>query len=378
MSRLVARRALLVVATAAALPLAKGMAQDRRELARRVDAAVVKRNTARLAVSAFRRDSIGTQVYPDTMTIAGGTVAILTTPEFLPLVRAAAGPVDSLLRYRAGSAVETLRGTVFVVRTDSAHRAHDEVLIAQRFGTAELKTQFTDATPARIAAVIEDYAQGLLGNGVPTFGLWSHAPLPVDTATDYNWSTVRAQLVTSLASVARQCYAGNLNACKVTLGLTAESDPVMSWYDSTARRAVVELWRQTTLHEASFLLEVRSPTSRCLAGSDRDCIALLRTDDYVTARTAPGSPGARSTLIQQAFAMGGAGALQRLIGNDTSSSDRLAAAAKAPFDTLLTQWLRNVRTRGSASENLTPGMAIIAIGWIIVVGALSLRISRWR
>lgn len=369
MSRLVARRAFLVVATAAALPLAEGTAQDRRELARRVDAAVVKRNTARQTLFAFRRDSIGTQVYPDTMTIAGGAVAILTTPEFLPLVRAAAGPVDSLLRYRAGSAVETLRGTVFVVRTDSSHRAHAEVLIAQRFGTAELKTQFTDATPARIAAVIEDYAQALLGNGAPTFGLWSRAPLPVDTATDYNWSTVRAQLVTSLASVAHQCYAGNLNACKVAFGVTAEPDPVLSWYDPTTRRALVEAGHQTTLG---------GPTSRCLAGSDVDCITLLRTDDYFTVRVPPGSPGARSTLIQQAFAMGGAGALQRLIANDTSPSGRLAAASKVPFDTLLTQWLRNVRTRGNASETLTPAMALVAIGWIVVVGALSLRISRWR
>ena len=369
MSSAVSRRALLMFAFATALPLTKGRAQDRRELARRVDAAVAMRNKARLAVIAFRRDSIGTPVYPDTLTIAGGAVTILTTPELLSLVRAAASSVDSMLRYRAGSAVEVLRGTVFVVRTDSSHRARGEASIAQRFGTAELKTQFAVADRARIAAVIEDYAQGLLALGAPTFGQWSHAPLPVDTATDYNWSMVRAELVTSLASVAHQCYAGNLDACKVTLGLTADPDPVMSWYDATTRRAIVQAMRQSTSS---------SSTGSCLAGSDRDCIALMRTDEYFPAKFPPSSPGARSTLIQQAFATGGPGALQRLIASDTAPSHRLAAAAKVPFDTLLAQWLRNVRTRGSASETLTPGLALIAIVWIVVIGALSLRISRWR
>ena len=74
--------------------------------------------------------------------------------------------------------------------------------------------------------------------------------------------------------------------------------------------------------------------------------------------------------------LGGAGALQRLIASDTAPSSRLAAAAKVPLDTLLAQWLHNVRTRGTAWENLTPGLALIAIVWIVAIGALSLRISR--
>jgi hypothetical protein len=369
MSSAVSRRALLLFAIVTTLPLTAGGAQDRRELARRVDAAVAMRNKARVAVATFRRDSIGISVYPDTVTIAGGTVTIVTTPELLSVVSAAGASVDSLIRYRAGSAVEALRGTVFVVKADSATRARGEAAIAQKFGTTELKTQFVVADRARIAAVIEDYAQGLLMLGAPTFNLWSHVPLPVDTATDYNWSMVRAQLVTSLASVAHRCYAGNLDACKVTLGLTSDPDPVMSWYDSTTRRATVA---------AMGALLPRSSTGSCLAGSDRNCIALLRTDDYFAARIAPASPGARSTLIQQAFAMGGPGALQRLLASDTAPSSRLAAAAKVPFDTLLAQWLHNVRTRGRASETMTPGLALIAIVWIVAIGALSLRISRWR
>ena len=121
------------------------------------------------------------------------------------------------------------------------------------------------------------------------------------------------------------------------------------------------------------------PTNRCLDGSDKECIALMRTSEHLgLSIIPPSSPGTRNTVIQQAFAMGGAGALQRLITEGTSPSERLAAAAKVPIDTLLAHWVSNVRTRGVVSETLTPGMAIIAIIWIVVIGMLSLANSRWR
>ncbi len=184
--------------------------------------------------------------------------------------------------------------------------------------------------------------------------------------------STRLQLVTSRSSVGHRCYAGDIDACKVTLGLTLEPDPVTAWYDATARRGIV--------HDAqhSAVLD-RAASARCLGGSDAACIGLIRTSNYLVNVTAsPAAPSVHATLVQQAYATGGTGVLQRLLANGTSPAERLSAAAKVPVDTLVAHWLRNVRTRGIATATFTPRIALIAVGWILAIGALALVSPRWR
>ncbi len=373
MSSMTWSRAALLVVAAIATPISQLRAQDARELARRVDSARVRRQRATDALISYRRTIASARVYPDTIAIAGGALVIITTHELLPVVRAGAASADSIVRQRAGGADSLLRGTVLAVRTDSVHRGRSEVAVVRHLKAGESADRYEPAKAAAVAGAVEDYAQAtLLSLGPPTFREWLAVPLPVDTATDFNWMSTRLQLVTSRPSVGHRCYAGDMDACKVTLGLTLEPDPVTAWYDATARRGIV--------HDAqhSAVLD-RAASARCLGGSDAACIGLIRTSNYLVNVTAsPAAPSVHATLVQQAYATGGTGVLQRLLANGTSPAERLSAAAKVPVDTLVAHWLRNVRTRGIATATFTPRIALIAVGWILAIGALALVSPRWR
>jgi len=366
-------RAALLILVAITTPIGKSRAQDTRELARRVDSAQARLQRATNALVSYRRSIADARAYSDTIAIADGALVIITTHELLPLVRAGAAIADLGLRQRVGAADSLLRGTMLAVRTDSAHRVRSQVAVVRHLTTGESADRYEPAKPAAVASAIEDYAQAtLLSLAPPTFREWLAVQLPVDTATDFNWMSVRLQLVTSRASVGHRCYAGDIAACKVTLGLALEPDPVTAWYDASARRGII--------HDAqhSAVLD-RAASARCLGGSDADCIALIRTSNYLVNVTAsPVSPGVHSTLVQQAYASGGPGVLQRLLTNGTSPAERLSAAAKVPVDTLVAQWLRNVRTRGIASDTFRPRIALIAVVWILAIGALALVSPRWR
>ena len=116
-----------------------------------------------------------------------------------------------------------------------------------------------------------------------------------------------------------------------------------------------------------------------MAGHDEDCITLMRTSSALTSvANPPGSQRARTTLVQQAFEMGGAGALGRLMTSNDSTANALSAIANAPIDSVVAQWQRRAHDGGIESEAATPVIILVAIGWTVTLGALSLRSPRWR
>ena len=83
-------------------------------------------------------------------------------------------------------------------------------------------------------------------------------------------------------------------------------------------------------------------------------------------------------LVQLAIAVGGPGSLEWLMASDDSVSHAISALAKAPLDSVVSQWQRHAHDGGIESESATPVIAITAVGWMLAMGALSLRSPRWR
>ena len=358
---------------AAALPFGRIAAQDTLELARRVDAAVSLRDEAMAAVTAYRLEHAVSRSYTDTVAILDGAMRILADREFLPLVRTAAARADAFIRQRAGRRSSLLGGTVFGVWTDSGRRKDNGVIASPRINGHETDERNSIAEPRWLAQVFEEYAQARLGtNGKPHFELWLSGGLPVDTATNSDWRTVRLELVSSGTTIAHRCYAGDIKACKATLGLVEEADPAMAWYDASTRRTLVLAASKAGQLDQGLAV-------RCHSGSDADCLTLMRTSSAMSALSIPqGSRRARTTLVQQAFAMGGSGTLERLAASDDSTAIALSALAKAPIDSVVAQWQRHAHDGGVESEAATPVIVLVSLGWILVMGGLSLRSPRWR
>jgi len=361
-----------VLLAAVGLPVWSG-AQGVPELERRLDAHVAARDQAIALLAAYRGRVSPPRMFADTVVILDGTVVLVTDREFLPVTREAGALVEEFARRRAGAAASVLRGTVFAIWSDSIRRAEHGLVVSARVNDREVDPQYVVATPIALAQRLEMDVQERVGMASkPLYKAWLAAPLPLIPASNTEWRALRFELVSSPSSVAHRCYAGNLPACKVTLGLLEEADPATSWYDAATRRELVRI----AFNEG--ILE-RRLSATCLSGRDTACVTLVRSSLALTQwLNPPGTGRARRTLAQLAFSIGPPGALARLARGSDLPSDALGAIAGVPVDSLISLWQRHAHDGGVESEIATPFVALGALGWILAMGALSLRSPRWR
>ena len=376
MHRMMRRWLTGLVLGAAALPMGPVSAQDNSELERRVDAAVLQRNAATAVLNAYRQRTVATRVYrvyPDTVAILNGALRIVTSREFLSIVRDAGSRAEAFIRQRAGDQASLLSGTVLTVWTDSVRRAEHGLIVSPLINGREINDVPLLANASSVTRWLQDHAQRLLvTRGKPRVETWLGGGLPIDSATNSEWRDLRLELVSSQAAVARRCFSGDLMACKVTLGLHVEADPPTAWYDSAQRRALVADARKSERID-------RRVSTACVAGHDAECIALMRTSSILAFWSAPpGSTLARMMLVQVAFDMGDQGGLARLAGSNDTASEAVSAIAGVPLDSVVAKWQRQVHSGGIESEIATPIVALAAVGWVLVLCALSLRSPRWR
>lgn len=353
-----------------AFPRGSALAQDRAELERRVDEAVARRNVAAADLARFRTVVARHNVYPDTVLLLGGTSRILSEHDHLPMVRDAALQVDSLVSQWTRAHRADLAGPLAAVWSDSARRAEGGVNVALFDHGREVTDHPAIADSRSIARAIEAHVVWLVGtNGKPVFDKWFTGGLPLDTATNTDWRSIRLELVSSGIIIGRRCYTGDLGACRAVLGLASDRDPITAWYDSSDRRAAVRAISEQFPRDVAH-------AKLCLSGHDADCIAVMRSRDVFL--IPPGSALARTALLQQAIALGGVGLLDRLAASRDSAPDVVSAVANAPLDSVVARWQRHAHDGGIESESATPVVAMTALGWVLVMGAISLRSSRWR
>jgi hypothetical protein len=204
---------------------------------------------------------------------------------------------------------------------------------------------------------------------------WLGAPLRPRPKSRRDFASVYIRLVTAPSQAARRCFLGDIPSCRSVLDLDDSDSSYLQWYPSPAERRAVLL--------RSFAEYFNRPATaaiwrECTRGNDTGCVQLLRTLPR-GAISAPLETDAHRLLAHVALRMGGRPAYGRLLADSTVAlSQRLAAAAGVPLDTLLVQWHAEVLAARPAAVAVPPWGVPAALGWILLLAGCGLRSSRWR
>lgn len=180
-------------------------------------------------------------------------------------------------------------------------------------------------------------------------------------------------LLTTPAQVVGRCFGGDLLRCRDALGLTPLPDPLTEWYSPAERRLLVVGKRNSV--RAGVL---REAYTRCVDGNDYPtCDRLLRTlPEYRLQQ--PLSNEARHHLMRLALDMGGPTSFNAFVaGTGRTVEQRLAAAAGAPIDTIVSKWRADILAAAPKRQRLQVGTAWATLIWGTFFGILALGARRW-
>ena len=313
-------------------------------------------------------------------TVAVGHLRVLVAPDMRqrvePGITAASAQVDSLL----GSAATMLEGHVMVVR--QYRNKTDTVAIAavMKPGHAfpngrEVDLLWGPVNDTLVRAGLRLGAIRLVSSGMSAaFGEWLHGEINPDTVSTFAWTQARLDLVSSPSTVGRQCYNGDLQACRLMLGLVPVRDRATELFDAAGRRRFLEL----RLHRQSDTPLGNALENACLEGNDAACVEELRRLNWARIGAFPQTGVLTASLTQTALRLGGREALERLVRTSAPPGQALADAAGVPLDSVLGVWRRSIREARLPSQDISLPIAATSLLWVAVCGALSLRSSRWR
>lgn len=343
---------------------------DVRARERRLDSMLAHGQRAVAVLRAWDDSVARTRARLDTVRVGG--IRVLVTPLFRDLAERALRNAAARLDSMAGSAARRLSTTLVLrqLRDTSPHRA--ALTLVLRSG-AELERQWGLVNDSTLRRWFDNELLAQLNERAPPAIRYWAGPLGPDTVTAISWLHVRLDLVSSDAVVARRCFAGDVAACSITLGLTPVSDPVLQWYDSTGRRRFVEAY----LRRLGFRRSAAASAERCLEGSDAACTGAMRELVW-SDRSGPATNEQRSTLARLAMQLGGPAAFDRILSTDVPIAELLAVTAQTSTDSLLRVWQARVRETRLPSQDVTWGIVGASLAWILACGALSLRSTRWR
>lgn len=372
MRKVLAPYAALLLAVAAA----EGSAQTR-ELERRVDSLARIAQRARAAVQAH--DDSARRIARTLDTAHASTPVIVAERPVIGQTRSIAPIVVDSVAAAVGAALSRLTGFAFRLQVEHHARwgrigdtTRELVVSILRPNGAEMRSWRGPVDSANIAASLHHaITYAVFAVPDPAFFAWAGNAIPDDTMVAADWANQRLVALSSASAVGTRCYEGDINACRIALMLS-RADPIREWHDSTTRRSLVRR------HGALARRMDARAEQQCLAGSDASCVALLQLFPASTFRE-PAAVALRFGLLRHALSVGGTGSVERLLTTTGGNpSDRLAAAARLPIDSLIRSWQGRVRDTRAPSEDLTFGITIMALAWATVMGAVSLRSSRWR
>jgi len=314
-----------------------------------------------------------------TDTVFVGTLTMVTGAGARQLVRAGAELGWKRLRTWLGSDTLRLRGAVIHLRPAGT-------AAFERPRRADIAASLRPgATAEDVAALVQRLAgQFLVAQVDSELVNWSEAlvfgPLrdaQVSAASVGQTAGLRVsyrELATSQLSRPRQCFLGDLDACRDALGLGVTQDPIVDWYAASDRRRWASQWLRVAVMDP----RLRGSLPACLdEGNDAACIEFLRLNGHQ--RTPPMSGQARRTLLTFALASGGDGAYGRLIdGNGRPILERLAATARVSEDSLLAAWRAAVVAARPAHTTMTLATGSAAVVWIGIFLVVAARSTRWR
>lgn len=299
-------------------------------------------------------------------TIAVGALRIVTNPSPLPVRQAAA---------RAWPVIDSLYGTVAAELARRPYLIHavDPDTAARRLPFhvgMEVpwdldETALTNLLLSNVPIAPSD----------PALADWLGTSLRPALRGRQDRAAVYVQLVTAPSQAASACFLGDVARCQDALGLGDTAGVLERWYPSAAeRRALVVRSFADFFNHGANATAFRA----CAAGSDAACAELLRALPGSTLPT-PLAYDARATLVHLALRLGGREAYRRLLANPTAPmSERVAAAAGAPLDSLVARWRLQVIASRPATVLLPVWAFFVGLGWTAFFAVCGLRSSRWR
>jgi hypothetical protein len=348
-------------------------AQTVAEYTKRVDSLAVAWRSA--VANQIRDDSIRSRSLP-TDTIRLGNFVILSDTAHAGLARATAAIVSPELDRTFGSWAARMRSHVLVVRRPAGKRLERDTSVVESgivgpggvvFMTSSYAT--TDALAAAWRRKAEEYLTRDLD---PVMRDWLGTSMSSEPVSARGLSRGRVDLVLAQSQAAHDCASGRLESCSKVLGLVPMDDPAFELFNNRERRQMIEWY--------SFVLHRRDPLryANCVsAGNEATCDSLVRLlPADVVGRSVP--PAVRLNFLRYALLRGGDGAFDRLARSDGAIADRIAAAAHAPIDSVVSQWQANLISSPSSSTAIDVPTALSSLFWACACGALALRSSRWR
>ncbi|MGH7636241.1 MAG: hypothetical protein ACREOK_01215 [Gemmatimonadaceae bacterium] len=308
-----------------------------------------------------------------------GGPTVLADGSLLHQTRSSAPRIVDSIAAIIGAARSNIAGYTFVARVERRRSwqgvrdtTSEHVLSIMQPNRAELRTWRGAVDSVTIgSSLAHALSYAAFSASGSAFFAWAGNTVPGGELTKSDWAEQRLLLVSTRTAVGSRCYQGDLEACKHSLLIERAADPIMEWHDSTTRRQLVR--RNGALARRIDVVATR----QCEAGADSSCVRLLRAFPESHFRE-PAAVALRSAILRHALAIGGEGAIERLLTASPEPAARLASASGMPIDTLLRGWQRRVHDTHAPSEDLSVGITLMALAWATGLGALSLRSSRWR
>ena len=313
------------------------------------------------------------------VTMDRGPLRLVVDSALVPLVAAPAEQAARTLEATFGDAAKTLVSRPLAVRTSIRGRGDTTPLI--RVGTPGRETSILVGDSAQTRARLFAALTGARVTGVLHAELddsarsWIRAPLPAGRESGGERERIYVELVTASTDISRRCLAGDIGGCRELLGLAPVEDPLLHGHTAVQRRGLVATRTaqlRTTGHTREF--------DRCVAShDDQACIARLRTLPAETFTRSIASSDMHRSFLRSVLEHGETHAFDRFRSTDSLPLEaRLAAAGRAPLDTLIVGWRARVLAARPSRTSLTPAAAFATMAWILAAGALALRSSRWR
>lgn len=364
----------LVVATLLALcaprllPAQRAVSSEARAQEHVVDTLVARWREVAKALGEFDDSLARIRAVTDTLRV--GNLRLLVEPAIRSRAESAARVANARIDSIAGSAARRLEDRWLAVHYLS-DVGHDTVVVAIRGRLRqEYATVWGPASDSALAEWIFQDARVALSNTIDRQMYFWMATTPTpDTLPTAMWLNARLNIVSSETSIARRCYDGDIEACKISLRLIGYEDPVMTWFDAAARR------RYVTRHGAYSGGSGSVGGEACVAGSDAACVNVMHAINHFAD---PIPPYLRNTVAAVAVQMGGHAGFERMLNGTDAPMQRLASVAGVPVDSVLRTWLSKVHGTRLPSQDMTPGIALSSLGWVLVCGLLAIRSSRWR
>jgi hypothetical protein len=320
-------------------------------------------------------DSVRSRASGDTLRV--GNFAIVTDSLHASLARAAAERASPAIERAYGAFATRLRSHVFVLRARSprAGEPADSAIESgvlddqgiMRLGSGE----FPNANA--IAASWRGKASEMISHDLPPeIWNWVNVAVPTDSLTKAALNADRIELILSPSQAAHDCATGSAARCLQALGLSPVAEPAFDLFNDAQRRDLIER------NAMRFRRADPARYSRCTIDHiQATCDSIVRDIPFDAVALAT-PPTVRRSLLRFALHLGGSGSFDRLAGAKGSVGERIAAAAKAPIDSVVQRWQQTLMYSRSSSTALNLETAASALFWAAACCTLALRSSRWR